>query len=64
MVDQTLDEVRVVQEINKGKRHTELRKNYQDKITKHIESCSVQSLEKIVTIGIVIINVIDIIRGI
>mgnify|MGYP003111731181 CR=1 FL=1 len=50
MVDQTLDEVRVVQEINKGKRHTELRKNYQDKITKHIESCSVQSLEKIVTL--------------
>jgi len=50
MVDQTLDEIRVVQEINKGKRHTELRKNYQDKITKHIESCSVQSLEKIVTL--------------
>ena len=50
MVDQTLDEARVVQEINKGKRHTELRKNYQDKITKHIESCSVQSLEKIVTL--------------
>jgi len=50
MVDQTLDEVRVVQEINKGKRHAELRKNYQNKITKHIESCSVKSLEKIVTL--------------
>ena len=50
MVDQTLDEVRAVQEANKGRRHLELKNNYKRKISNFIKECSVQSLEKIVTL--------------
>jgi len=50
MVDQTLDEVRAVQEANKGRRHAELKSAYKRKISGFIKNCSVQSLEKIVTL--------------
>ena len=50
MVDQTLDEVRQVQEINRGKRFEELKRNYKKQIENHIKNCSVQSLEKIITL--------------
>jgi len=50
MVDQTLDEVRAVQEKNRGRRHQELKNNYRSKINKYILNCPVQSLEKIVTL--------------
>ena len=36
MVDQTLDEVRHVQEINRGKRFEELKRNYKKQIENHI----------------------------
>lgn len=50
MVDQTLDEVRAVQEANKGRRHLEIKNTYKRKISNFIKECSVQSLEKIVTL--------------
>lgn len=50
MVDQTLDEVRAVQEANRGRRHEELKSSYKRKISGFIKKCSVQSLEKIVTL--------------
>jgi hypothetical protein len=50
MVDQTLDEIRAVQEKNRGRRHQELKNNYRSKIKKYILDCPVQSLEKIVTL--------------
>ena len=50
MVDQTLDEIRAVQEKNRGRRHQELKNNYRRKISRFILDCPVQSLEKIVTL--------------
>ena len=50
MVDQTLDEVRAVQEANKGRRHQEIKNAYKRKISNFIKECSVQNLEKIVTL--------------
>jgi len=50
MVDQTLDEVRAVQEANKGRRHQEIKNAYKRKIANFTKDCSVQSLEKIVTL--------------
>jgi hypothetical protein len=50
MVDQTLDEVRAVQESNKGRRHQEIKNAYKRKISGFIKDCSVQNLEKIVTL--------------
>ena len=48
MVDQTLDEVRAVQEANRGRRHEELKNMHRRKISGFIKKCPVQSLEKIV----------------
>jgi len=50
MVDQTLDVIRAVQEVNKGRRHQELKNIYRKKISNFTKDCSVQSLEKIVTL--------------
>jgi len=50
MVDQSLDDVRAVQEANKGRRHQEIKNAYKRKITNFTKDCSVQSLEKIVTL--------------
>ena len=50
MVDQTLDEIRAVQEQNRGRRHQELKNSYRATIKSYIEKCTVQSLEKIVTL--------------
>ena len=50
MVDQTLDEIRAVQEANKGRRHDEIKNAYKKRISNFTKDCSVQSLEKIVTI--------------
>lgn len=50
MVDQTLEEIRAVQEVNKGRRHQEIKNAYRRKISSFIKDCSVQSLEKIVTL--------------
>lgn len=48
MVDQTLKAVQVVQEINRGRRHQQLKSDYKVTIKSYIERCTVQSLEKIV----------------
>jgi len=48
MVDQTLEEIATVQEINRGRRHQQLKNDYKVSIKSYIERCTVQSLEKIV----------------
>ena len=48
MVDQTLKAVQIVQEINRGRRHQQLKSDYKVTIKSYIERCTVQSLEKIV----------------
>jgi len=48
MVDQTLPEVRAVQEINRGRRHNELKARHKKTITNYVNQCSIQNLEKIV----------------
>ena len=48
MVDQTLPEVRVVHEINRGRRHQELKGRHKKTITNYIGKCSIQNLEKII----------------
>lgn len=50
MVDQTLRSVQVVQEINRGRRHQQLKSDYKVTIKSYIERCTIQSLEKIVTL--------------
>lgn len=48
MVDQTLPEVRAVQEMNRGRRHQELKGRHKKTITNYVSKCSIQNLEKII----------------
>jgi hypothetical protein len=48
MPDMTRTEVAAVQEMNRGRRHQQLKNDYKITIKSYIERCTVQSLEKIV----------------
>jgi len=48
MPDMTRPEVRVVQEMNRGRRHNELKGRHKKTITNYISKCSIQNLEKII----------------
>ena len=48
MVDQTLPEVRALQEMNRGRRHQELKGRHKKTITDYVSKCSIQNLEKII----------------
>ena len=48
MVDQTLPEVRALQEMNRGRRHQELKGRHKKTITDYVSKCSIQNLERII----------------
>lgn len=44
----TRPEVAAVQEINRGRRHQELKGRHKKTITNYVNQCSIQNLEKII----------------
>lgn len=50
MPDMTRPEIVAVQQINRGRRHNELKARYKKDINNYINKCSIQSLEKIINL--------------
>ena len=48
MPDMTRPEVAAVQEMNRGRRHNELKGKHKKTITNYVSKCSIQNLEKII----------------
>ena len=48
MPDMTRPEVAAVQEMNRGRRHNELKARHKKNITNYVNQCSIQNLEKII----------------
>ena len=44
----TRPEVAAVQEMNRGRRHNELKARHKKNITNYVNQCSIQNLEKII----------------